>query len=117
MSMLLQSIDARAANAWIMALPRGLHARQPKSLTTLTNFRKQRVSYFWGLEANRSLRDAWIRASVPLSMLAVASSSAMMTASFKIALQRLPFLRVAKCHHAWAPAIEPGQLILVGLRH
>ena len=75
------------------------------------------MSNLWGLEANRFLRDAWIRASVPLSMLAVASSSAMMTASFKIALQSLPSLDAAKCHHAWAPATEPGQLNLAGLRH
>ena len=75
------------------------------------------MSYLWGLEAKRSLRDAWIRASVPLSMLAVASSSAMMTASFKIALQRLPSLEVAKCHHAWAPVVEPGHLKAAGLRH
>ena len=75
------------------------------------------MSYLWGLEDNRSLRDAWMRASVPLSMLAVASSSAMMTASFKIALQRLPSLEAAKRHQAWAPAIEPGQLRLAGLRH
>ncbi len=47
------------------------------------------VSHLWGLDASKSLKVAWIRESVPLSRLAVASSSAMITASFNIALQSL----------------------------
>ena len=67
-----------------------------------------------------------MRASVPLSRLAVASSSAMMIASFKIALQSSPLLQLAKCHCAscqctpvlgrgpQAPALKPGQPELAG---